>query len=98
MLKNQRIYLFLFFLLCSDVLGAQSISIEKFGAVKDGGQDATPAVRKALAYIRHHPARRLVFPRGRYDFYPDLASEKYIYTSNNDDGLKRIVFLLEGFT
>jgi len=98
MRKNQRLYLFLFFLLCSGALGAQSINIEKFGAVKDGGQDATPAVRKALAYIRQHPVSRLIFPRGRYDFYPDLATEKYIYTTNNDDGLKRIVFLLNGFT
>jgi hypothetical protein len=94
--KNHSLHLLFFFLLCSGGIIAQSISIEKFGAVKDGGQDATPAVRKALAYIRQHPASRLIFPRGRYDFFPDLASEKYIYTTNNDDGQKRIAFLLEG--
>ena len=88
---------FLVFLVFSGTLSAQTtISIEKFGVTKDEGQDATPAVRKALAYIRHHPVSRLIFPKGRYDFYPELASEKYVFTSNNDDGLKRIVFLLEG--
>ncbi len=97
MQKNQGFWLFVLFFLCSGALTAQTISIESFGAVKGGGQDATPVVRKALAYIKHHPVSRLIFPRGRYDFYPDLASEKYIFTSNNDEGLKRIAFLLEGF-
>jgi hypothetical protein len=29
--------------------------------------------------------------------YPDKAKEKYLHISNNDDGLKRIIFPLEGF-
>lgn len=93
---QKNLWVFVFFLFYIGALSAQTISIEKFGAVKNDGQDATLAVRKALAYIKHHPVSRLIFPKGRYDFYPDLASEKYVYTTNNDDGLKRIAFLLEG--
>ena len=33
---------------------------------------------------------RLVFPRGRYDFYRNRCNEHLLYTSNNDSGLKRI--------
>ncbi|GAC1448530.1 MAG: hypothetical protein NVSMB7_10060 [Chitinophagaceae bacterium] len=74
-----------------------AVSIEKFGAYKDTGKDATEAVKKALVYIKENKIRKLVFPKGRYDFYPDQATEKYIFTSNNDEGLKRIIFLISGF-
>lgn len=93
---QKNLWIIIFLLFYSGALSAQTISIEKFGAAGNDGQDATTAVRKALAYIKHHPVSRLIFPKGRYDFYPGLASEKYVYTTNNDDGLKRIVFLLEG--
>jgi len=74
-----------------------SVSIEKFGAKKDLGEDATEAVKNALLYIKQNKINKLVFPKGRYDFYPDQAAEKYIFTSNNDESLKRIIFLLSGF-
>ncbi|MEO5593233.1 MAG: hypothetical protein ABIR15_23185, partial [Chitinophagaceae bacterium] len=74
-----------------------SVSIEKFGAKKDAGEDATEAVKQALVYIKQNKISKLVFPKGRYDFYPDQAIEKYIFTSNNDESLKRIIFSLSGF-
>ena len=74
-----------------------SISIEKFGATKDAGEDATEAVKKALVYIKKHKINTLFFSKGRYDFYPNQAAEKYVFTSNNDESLKRIIFLLTGF-
>ncbi len=74
------------------------VSIENFGVKKDGGEDATAAVRKALEYVKKSNSKKLIFPKGRYDFFPDQASEKYVFTSNNDEGLKRIIFLLSGFS
>jgi hypothetical protein len=65
-----------------------------FGA---GNHDATPAVRAALAAARASGERRLIFPRARYDFWPDRAPEHYWFISNNDEGLKRIAFSLEEF-
>ncbi|MEP6748557.1 MAG: right-handed parallel beta-helix repeat-containing protein [Bacteroidota bacterium] len=72
------------------------ISIDKFGGGKDAGKDATEAVKKALMFIKQNKSSKLVFPKGRYDFYPNQATEKYIFTSNNDESLKKIIFLLAG--
>lgn len=51
--------------------------------------DFTPIVRTALA---DPDCNRLVFQSGRYDFHPALATEQYLFISNNDEGLKRIAF------
>lgn len=57
--------------------------------------DYTPYVRNALA---GHPDGNITleFQPGRYDFYPETASEEYLRVSNNDNGLKRIIFNLNG--
>lgn len=57
--------------------------------------DYSSIVRNALT---KHPAGNvtLEFQQGRYDFYPETASEEYLRVSNNDNGLKRIVFNLKG--
>ncbi|MDD3153274.1 MAG: right-handed parallel beta-helix repeat-containing protein [Victivallaceae bacterium] len=49
----------------------RSISVADFGAVPGDGKDDTQAVRKAFEYAAKHPAevRKIVFPRGVYDFY-----------------------------
>lgn len=67
-----------------------------FGLVP-GGKDCTRALKEALASCRVQGAKRLVFPKGRYDFHPEHADEAYLFVSNNDEGLKRIVFPLRGF-
>jgi hypothetical protein len=54
------------------------------------GKDATPGVSKALDYCKASKAKKLVFPKDTYEFYPDYAGEKYLFVSNNDEGLKRI--------
>ena len=38
------------------------------------------------------------FSPGRYDFWPDRAFEKYLFVSNNDEGLKRMAFHLENLS
>ena len=72
-----------------------AVNVADFGARPDGS-DTTPAVRAALDHCRKTKASRMVFPPGRYDFWPDRAVEKYLYISNNDEGLKRIAFPLSG--
>ena len=78
-------------------LAAYPVNVADFGAKTDGS-DATYAVRKALEYCKNNKERKLIFPKGRYEFYPDKATEKYIFISNNDEGLKRIAFFLNGFS
>lgn len=60
------------------------------------GADNTPAIRKALEVCRRTGASKLVIPCGTYDLYPDGAADKYCNIANNDDGMKRVVFLLDG--
>jgi hypothetical protein len=36
---------------------------------------------------------RISLTQGRYDFYPDSVGERYMFVCNNDEGLKRVVFL-----
>jgi hypothetical protein len=79
------------------VVAGDAVSIADFGGKADDGSDTTPAVQKALRHCREHGIKRLVFPKGRYDFWGDLAEEKFFHVSNNDDGLKRISFPVFGF-
>ncbi len=71
--------------------------VGNFGAKPNTLEDSTLAVRDALDAVRKNSATKLVFPPGRYDFWPDRADEQYEFISNNDDGLKRITFPLYGF-
>ena len=70
------------------------VNVADFGALGDDRADATPGVRAALEQCRKTRAGRLVFPKGRYHFWPEMASEAYYFISNNDEGLKRIAFPL----
>ncbi len=72
------------------------VNAGSFGARAGDGSDTTPAVRAALNKCRETKATELVFPPGQYDFWPDRATEKFLFISNNDSGLKRIAFDLTG--
>lgn len=74
-----------------------SVSITQFLDPVDGMSDATWAVRRALAYCKEKGIRKLIFPKGVYHFQPRHADERLLYISNNDSGVKRVAFLLEGF-
>jgi hypothetical protein len=71
------------------------IDVSEFG-VRSDGSDSTPGIRAALGWLRQQQSGKLVFPPGRYDFWPDRAEERYLFVSNNDEGLKRIAFPLVG--
>ncbi|HIY13945.1 MAG TPA: right-handed parallel beta-helix repeat-containing protein [Candidatus Alistipes cottocaccae] len=61
----------------------------------DGRTDYTSVIREIL---REHPQGgiRLEFESGVYDFYPEEAEERFLRVSNNDNGTKRIAFVLNG--
>lgn len=64
-------------------------------------ENAVHAWRQAFERARVEKAEGVCFPAGIYHFYPEGTSEKHCFFSNNDSGLKKIVFLLEkldGFT
>lgn len=45
-----------------------SVSVADFGAQPGDGEDDTAAIRKALQFAMKNGAKRLVFPKGIYDF------------------------------
>jgi hypothetical protein len=61
------------------------------------GIDNTPALMRALDACKYQNASKLIIPKGIYDIYPEKAYEVYRNIANNDDGKKKIVFLLDGF-
>ena len=70
-------------------------NVARFGARPGDGSDCTRAVGAALRHCRETGARGLSFPAGRYHFGPDGAAESHVFISNNDEGLRRIVFPLQ---
>ncbi len=69
------------------------VNAADFGLTQDG--DAVPALRRALNACVQQGATKLIIPKGKYDCFPDRATEKYIRVSNNDNGMKRILFPLQ---
>lgn len=92
MFKFKLIYISL--ILCNQLFADKQTEVT-LGTYKQGG-DATMLVNRALQQCRTQKATKLVIPKGTYHFWPNLASEKYIFISNNDEGLKRNVFDLSG--
>lgn len=86
--------LFLMGIICSLSLFSQTKIIDIKDYLK--GQDATPAVYEAIKVCREANAGKITFPKGKYEFWPDYAMEKFIFVSNNSEGLKRFAFDLTG--
>lgn len=61
----------------------------------EASKDAVPALRRALEACVEKGASKLIIPKGVYNCYPGKATEKYLRVSNNDNGMKRILFPLE---
>lgn len=72
----------------------KQINVADFG-VSEQTEDCTPGVIKSLKACKNAGDVELVFPKGIYNFYSDFGKDEYCFISNNDEGLKRIAFLLE---
>ena len=57
-------------------------------------EDKTLLIRQALGALPPNEAAVLRIPPGTWHFWPDRAAERHYFISNNDCGLKRIVFPL----
>jgi hypothetical protein len=66
-----------FYCLCQD-----TISITQFGYEPGSRQNAVPFVAKAIEQCKAKANAVLVFPQGRYDFWPQYCAEKESYESN----------------
>jgi len=80
--KVMRRFLLCLFLAVSFNLNAQIIEVTKFGVMPNSFADATDGVKKAIEAARTQKQSVINFPKGRYDFWPDNATETGYYISN----------------
>ena len=64
--------------------------------IKHQEGDMTSIVRKAIEENTDKDLT-IVFEKGNYLFLPDYAVDQYSYITNHGNGLKKIIFLLEGY-
>lgn len=64
-------------------LNAQTIEVATFGVVPNSFTDATEGVKKAIEAAKGQERAVINFPKGRYDFWPDNATETHYYISNS---------------
>jgi hypothetical protein len=86
--------------LCFLMLGvsfaeAREINVADHGIVP--GKDVTYPLGRLIESVQGESDITLVFPKGRYDFYPENAVEMHRAVSNHDNSLKRIAFPLLNF-
>ena len=78
---------------------ATEIRITDFGARPDSRSNVVVAVRRALDACRTVAQPVLVFPKGRYDFWPQGCIRKDYFESNTtDNNPKRLGILVQGWT
>jgi len=75
-----------------------AINVTDFGASPNSRENAVPTVQKALQACRNLKNPILVFPQGRYDFWPQHCVEKDYYESNTtDNNPKRLAIFIKNF-
>ncbi|MDR1342283.1 MAG: right-handed parallel beta-helix repeat-containing protein [Prevotellaceae bacterium] len=98
----KQIAVLLIFLLLCLACKAQAVSVADFGVYANSFEDAAEGVSRAIATCREQQSATLVFPRGRYDFYPANAEKREYYISNTSSEtecpskIKTIGLLFEG--
>lgn len=82
--------------LCTQSLHARSISMDDY-VQPDNTYDCTPTLRHCIESLDTQDSEHTVlhFSPGTYHFYPDMGYDEYCFISNNDEGLKRVIFLLK---
>ena len=77
---------------------ARVVRVTSYGAEPGSRKNAVAAVSRALEACRKLEEPVLVFPRGRYDFWPQHAVEKNYFESNTTAvNPKRLAILIEDF-
>ncbi|HEX5151129.1 MAG TPA: right-handed parallel beta-helix repeat-containing protein [Parafilimonas sp.] len=88
----------LFLQMSTSCFAQDTVRITDYGYIPDSRVNAVPYVLKALNDCRTKNNPVLIFPNGRYDFWPQYVTEKLYYESNTDViPLRRCPILIEGF-
>lgn len=83
------------FLICTVSVSAnKTISVADFGLKPDSRINAVPFVQKAIKACKENPGSTLLFPKGRYDFWSQHATEKEYHETNTYDVNPKILAVL----
>ncbi|MFV0267268.1 MAG: hypothetical protein ACK5HT_09045 [Draconibacterium sp.] len=80
--------------LAQGTLQPDTVKITDFGVVPDSRKNIVPAVQQALEVCNQKSSAVLVFPKGRYDFWPQHAIEEVYYESNTTDNNPKCLGML----
>jgi hypothetical protein len=73
------------------------IKLSEFGLKSGTGENAIPAIIKAVNESKKYPCSILLFEKGRYDFRIDSTHTREYFESNTtNDGPKHLAVLIEG--
>ncbi|RKR84015.1 hypothetical protein BDD43_4233 [Mucilaginibacter gracilis] len=75
-LKRKPFLLFLMMVLLNQAFSQETVYVTAFGAIPDSRQDVTPALNRVLAYCKGKARVTIQFPKGRFDFYPEVGHKK----------------------
>ena len=93
---NPKTLFFLLIFSCIVVTHAQTISVADFGLKPDTRENAVPFVQKAIEACRKNNKPILIFPKGRYDFWPQHCIEREYFMACVDDiNPKQLAILIE---
>jgi hypothetical protein len=84
LMNNKSVFL-VFLMVCAAALPSfaqQIISVSSYGIKPNTFVDATSDVKAAIEACNAETATTLVFPKGRYDFWPEHADVRNYYISN----------------
>jgi len=69
----------------------QAVDVSLYGAKPNSGQNSSPNVARAIDFALRHHRSRIIFKRGRYDFWPQGAVMRHLFISNHDGVTERAV-------
>lgn len=81
--------------IATSAVAQKKVYAKDFDVVGSTTNDATPGIIEALKACKKNTASELIFEKGEYHFFPDEGVDRYCFVSNNDEGLKRVVFPIE---
>ncbi|BAX78847.1 hypothetical protein ALGA_0454 [Labilibaculum antarcticum] len=81
---------------CNSDENVKQINVADFGIAANTNQSVTALANQLIENLGDEPVK-IVFPKGRYDFYPDSNYYKaYFETNTYDVNPKRLAILIEG--
>jgi hypothetical protein len=70
---------------------SQTVDVSHYGAKPNSNLNSSPCVARAIDFALRHHRSRIVFKRGRYDFWPQGAVMRHLFISNHDGVAERAV-------